>query len=123
VCLDLLAGLHSGHATTRARAETPETPAVRVPVQRDPRVPLAHQTLSRREVKVAELMARGRSNQQIASALGLSLHTVKNHVAKILLKLDARSRTEATALLLGPGEFLQERADGRGADDSRPGSC
>jgi len=39
------------------------TPAVRVPVQRRPRVPLAHQTLSRQEVKVAELMPRGRSGQ------------------------------------------------------------
>lgn len=53
-----------------------------------------------READVAELMADGRSNAEIADALGLSVFTVKNHVSNILMKLHAQSRTEATAIIL-----------------------
>jgi DNA-binding NarL/FixJ family response regulator len=42
-------------------------------------------------------MADGASNKVIARRLGISLHTVKFHVAAILGKLDADSRTEAVA--------------------------
>jgi NarL family two-component system response regulator LiaR len=54
-----------------------------------------------REAEVAELMAGGRSNADIAEALNLSVFTVKNHVSSILMKLHAQSRTEATAIILG----------------------
>jgi len=53
-----------------------------------------------RETEVAELMADGRSNAEIAEALTLSVFTVKNHVSSILMKLHAQSRTEATAMIL-----------------------
>jgi NarL family two-component system response regulator LiaR len=53
-----------------------------------------------REAEVAELMAHGRSNADIAEALNLSVFTVKNHVSSILMKLHAQSRTEATAIIL-----------------------
>lgn len=53
-----------------------------------------------REAEVAELMAAGRSNAEIADALGLSVFTVKNHVSSILMKVHAQSRTEATAIIL-----------------------
>ncbi len=53
-----------------------------------------------REAEVAELMADGRSNAEIAEALNLSVFTVKNHVSSILMKLHAQSRTEATAIIL-----------------------
>ena len=53
-----------------------------------------------REAEVAELMADGRSNAEIAEALNLSVFTVKNHVSSILMKLQAQSRTEATAIIL-----------------------
>jgi len=42
-------------------------------------------------------MADGASNKAIARRLGISFHTVKFHVAAILVKLDADSRTEAVA--------------------------
>src|SRR5262249_28286406 len=42
-------------------------------------------------------MADGASNKLIARRLGISLHTAKFHVAAILAKLDADSRTEAVA--------------------------
>lgn len=54
-----------------------------------------------RQAEVADLMAAGRSNADIADALNLSVFTVKNHVSNILMKLHAQSRTEATAIILG----------------------
>jgi len=54
-----------------------------------------------RQAEVADLMAAGRSNAEIADALNLSVFTVKNHVSNILMKLHAQSRTEATAIILG----------------------
>jgi NarL family two-component system response regulator LiaR len=56
--------------------------------------------LTSRERELARLMAEGKTNAEIASALHLSVFTVKNHVSSILMKLQVRTRTEATALLL-----------------------
>lgn len=56
--------------------------------------------LTSRERELARLMAEGRTNAEIAKALHLSVFTVKNHVSSILMKLQVRTRTEATALLL-----------------------
>ena len=53
--------------------------------------------LSSRELEVLGHMADGPSNQAIASALVVSLPTVKSHVRSILVKLAARNRTEAVA--------------------------
>jgi DNA-binding CsgD family transcriptional regulator/tetratricopeptide (TPR) repeat protein len=51
--------------------------------------------LSRRETEVLQHMASGMSNQQIADALFVSHRTVTTHVASIMAKLDAPSRTAA----------------------------
>ena len=51
--------------------------------------------LSEREREVIRLMAGGFSNREIGEMLGLSTGTVKNHVSRLLLKLDARDRTSA----------------------------
>jgi DNA-binding NarL/FixJ family response regulator len=51
--------------------------------------------LTPRELEVLTAMADGASNKAIARRLGISFHTVKFHVAAILAKLDADSRTEA----------------------------
>jgi DNA-binding NarL/FixJ family response regulator len=55
----------------------------------------AHACLTRRELDVLAAMADGASNKVIARRLGISFHTAKFHVAAILAKLDADSRTEA----------------------------
>lgn len=57
----------------------------------------AHAPLTPRELEVLASMADGASNKTIARRLGISFHTVKFHVAAILVKLDADSRTEAVA--------------------------
>jgi DNA-binding NarL/FixJ family response regulator len=53
--------------------------------------------LTQRELGVLAALADGASNKAIARRLGISFHTVKFHVASILAKLDAESRTEAVA--------------------------
>src|SRR5262249_25526134 len=54
-------------------------------------------SLTAREREVLAAMADGASNQAIARRRGISFHTAKFHVAAILAKLDADSRTEAVA--------------------------
>ena len=55
------------------------------------------ETLSEREVDVLKLMALGKSNKEIGSALFISEGTVKSHVKSIFAKLNVISRTEAVA--------------------------
>jgi DNA-binding NarL/FixJ family response regulator len=51
--------------------------------------------LTAREREVLELVATGRTNQQIAEELHLSRHTVKEHASRLFRKLEARNRAEA----------------------------
>jgi DNA-binding CsgD family transcriptional regulator len=57
----------------------------------------ANVALTARELEVLALLAEGASNKQIARRLGISAHTAKYHVASLLEKLDAVSRTDAVA--------------------------
>jgi len=62
----------------------------RNPESRDP-------ILTDRENQILQLMEEGLSNQQIASQLKVSIHTVKNHAHSMFGKLGVSSRTEAIA--------------------------
>ncbi len=62
--------------------------------------------LTPRELEVLRMMADGAANKEIAWKLGISEHTVKFHVASILGKLDAGSRTEAVTRGLRSGLIL-----------------
>jgi DNA-binding NarL/FixJ family response regulator len=53
--------------------------------------------LTAREVEVLGLLARGRTNEQIARSLFLSVKTVRNNVSAIFAKLGVASRAEAVA--------------------------
>jgi DNA-binding NarL/FixJ family response regulator len=53
--------------------------------------------LTARELEVLRLVAAGRSNRAIASALVISEHTVARHLQNIFRKLDVSSRTAASA--------------------------
>lgn len=59
--------------------------------------------LTSREREILELIAEGASNRRIAARLAISRHTVKFHVASVLAKLGARTRTEAVTLALRAG--------------------
>jgi DNA-binding CsgD family transcriptional regulator len=51
--------------------------------------------LTPREIQVLSLLAEGASNKSIARRLGISVHTVKFHVASLLDKFEASGRTDA----------------------------
>lgn len=58
---------------------------------------LLPEPLSKREIEVLALIAEGLTNQEIATRLYLSLHTVKAHARNISAKLDVGNRTQAVA--------------------------
>jgi DNA-binding NarL/FixJ family response regulator len=62
--------------------------------------------LTPREIEVLRLLAEGLGNKEIASRLAISEHTVKFHVASIMGKLGAASRTEAVTLGIRRGIVL-----------------
>ena len=57
--------------------------------------PKDDQIVTKREIEVLQLIADGRSTTEVASELYISQKTVKNHLASIYQKLDARDRTQA----------------------------
>lgn len=79
----LAAGLH----VTDARVSTPPARAVPPDMPGEPLTP--------RELEVFELLAKGLANREIAQVLDISSHTAKFHVAQILEKTGAATRTEA----------------------------
>lgn len=64
---------------------------------------MTHAELTLREVEVLKLIAKGRSNKEIGSALGIAEVTVKLHVGHILTKLQVSDRTQATTTALQRG--------------------
>jgi len=62
--------------------------------------------LTPRESEVLQMLANGLANKEIAARLSISEHTVKFHVASILGKLGAGSRTEAVSLGIRRGIVL-----------------
>lgn len=54
-----------------------------------------HEQLTAREKEVLLLIAKGKTNQEIADELFISLKTVKVHVSNILSKLEVEDRTNA----------------------------
>lgn len=54
--------------------------------------------ITRRELEILELIARGLSNREIAETLFVSENTVKTHSSRLFEKLSARRRTQAVQL-------------------------
>jgi DNA-binding NarL/FixJ family response regulator len=59
--------------------------------------------LTKRELDVIHLMARGRRNEEIATELVVTEQTVKNHVTNIFRKLAVETRVEAVLYALSAG--------------------
>ena len=62
------------------------------------RPPPAEPVLTVRETQVLRMLELGKSNQDIATQLSIAVHTVKNHVHSVLIKLGVSNRTQAAAL-------------------------
>lgn len=62
----------------------------------DPKVEL----LTEREIEILRLIAEGKNNKEIADELFLSQGTVKNHITRMLIKLDLRDRTQLAVFAL-----------------------
>lgn len=73
---------------------------------RSPALEELAETLTPRESEVLQMLASGLGNKEIAAKLAISEHTVKFHVASILGKLGATSRTEAVSLGIRRGLIL-----------------
>jgi DNA-binding CsgD family transcriptional regulator len=89
-------------ARLRPVGSRPPTTAVVVePAQRRDMAPLVMQAceLTSREREVAEMLVRGLPTADIAAALWLSPHTVRDHVKALYAKLGVRSRPQLTAML------------------------
>jgi DNA-binding NarL/FixJ family response regulator len=76
------------HVASRGRGAAPATDEI---------------ALTPRESSVLQLLARGRSNKQIAATLGVSERTVKFHVSALFTKLGATNRTEAVTRAIQAG--------------------
>lgn len=68
----------------------------------------SRQPLSRREHEVLCLVAEGMENQEIATALFVSVETIRTHIKSILRKLHARDRAHAVALAFRLGLLLPQ---------------
>lgn len=90
----IVAAGHDLTALTPAQARQWITPAHQGAEEDFPPV----ESLTPREVQVLRMMADGLGNKQIAAQLNISDHTAKFHVAQILAKLGAATRTEAVAI-------------------------
>jgi DNA-binding NarL/FixJ family response regulator len=67
------------------------------------RISRSHQSLSPREIEVLELIAKGKRNKEIASALSLSSETVQTHIKHVFTKLGVSDRTAAVTVALSRG--------------------
>jgi DNA-binding NarL/FixJ family response regulator len=76
--------------------------AGQIAVPRTLRRRIAPRPLSYREKEILSLVVQGFTNRQIADTLFLAESTVKTHLSSAFGKLDARSRSEAAALVLDP---------------------
>jgi two-component system NarL family response regulator len=59
--------------------------------------------LTARELEILKLLSRGPTNKQIGHALGISDNTVRNHVLRIIEKLEVSDRTEAATTAIQRG--------------------
>jgi two-component system, NarL family, response regulator LiaR len=97
------------HASARAESLMSAEVASRVfarlredgPVRAADDVPISF--LSKREVEILRLLASGKHNDEIAAELVISSFTVRNHVSKLLRKLELQNRTQAAAYAIRQG--------------------
>jgi non-specific serine/threonine protein kinase len=100
----------SGRAMTLSQAIA-EALAVQAPVTAVVESESPQMPLTRRELEVANLVARGCSNREIAEELVIATTTAERHVANILAKLGLSSRTQIAMWVVHNDVQAQARAD------------
>jgi DNA-binding NarL/FixJ family response regulator len=83
-----------------------QTPASSSEQSQEP--PAEFKFLTTREREILKLIASGASNREIAQSLFLSEGTVRNHISKILARLNLRDRTQAAILATTFHSLLDE---------------
>lgn len=69
-----------------------------------------HPCLTCRESQVLRLVAEGKRNREIGERLGISIRTVKIHLANIYAKFGVNRRTQAAAMLLSQPSYPEAMA-------------
>ncbi len=95
----------AGRALSLSDAVAEALSADHVPVPERDSMPM-NENLTAREREVAELVAQGRTNRQVAAELAISEWTAINHLRHVMRKLDCRSRIEVAQWVLGSGNRL-----------------
>ena len=113
----LLGGTHDAarigllHALTASAGRVDQQPQRSQPGAADVFPAKLHAALTAREVEVLTLVAQGLADKRIAAALGLSFHTVRNHLRKIMRKLGVGKRAQiAFALRFVTGDTVTSRS-------------
>ena len=99
----LLQAIHDVYRGASSLHPTIARKLIRELNQPPPDLPPTEEPLTRREMEVLRLVARGLSNQEIATELVISEGTVRIHVSNILGKLHLANRTQATLYALQGG--------------------
>jgi NarL family two-component system response regulator LiaR len=99
----LLTAIHDVYRGESSLHPTIARKLIRELNQPPPNLPPTEEPLTRREMEVLRLVARGLSNQEIATELVISEGTVRIHVSNILGKLHLANRTQATLYALQEG--------------------
>ena len=90
VIADAIRATHSGESILE-----PKVTGKMMDKMRTKTAVLPHEDLTKREYEVLILMTKGKSNQEIADELFITLKTAKTHVSNVLGKLDVHDRTGA----------------------------
>jgi len=78
--------------------------------------------LSKRELEVVQCLVHGLANREIADNLGLSRHTIKNHLFRIFDKLGVSNRTELLFMMLennGSVDLMLPAVSGNASDQNK----
>ncbi|PZC49453.1 MAG: DNA-binding response regulator, NarL/FixJ family [Chloroflexi bacterium] len=80
----------------------------------------SRRTLTPREQMVAELVAQGRSNPEIAQSLGISLSTAKQNLANVMIKWNCANRTQVAVEAVRRLTAPPDGASSGGASEGGP---
>jgi two-component system, NarL family, response regulator LiaR len=106
---DLVEAIHAAHrGEARLHPEIVRKLMEQVAQQAGPAPQTLPRDLTGRELEVIRLVARGRSNHEIAQALVISEKTVKTHISNILGKLHLDDRTQLAIYAINHGLVEQE---------------